>query len=252
MKLTIYALLLLLFSVACKNNSSNLDNNTKIESNEIQNNSILENILYDINGDNITDTIQIFGNPLDAGEFTKIKFILSNGIKRTIKASDAWDRVDSLFLTNNRNLINSKRVFLYSKYGQQILLLFGYPYGAGRDELSLIRITINKIEQLEDDLFENVITIDDINNDSLIDIVGRSSGELLGIYDSINSYSTPYNPFQVYSIDIDCYFNKQLTKEYNEKNYIFDGYTYDENTIILCKRDNSEFKILSKKAVNTQ
>ena len=236
MKIYSIILFLVIALINCKSKEekfSTLDND----------NTILERVICDLNSDGRTDTMILSGKPIEFGEFTKITFSLSNGTKETIKASDSWDKIDSSFLLSNKNSIESKRIFLYKGYDQSIILLFGFEYGIGRTEISLIRIQYDSIKLLSDRLPENLISIGDLNNDGNVDIIGRSNGELLNIYDSLNAHLEHYNPYQVYSIDANCKINEQITKEYNEKHYVFAGYYYDDKILVFCKNDKSEFRI---------
>lgn len=101
----------------------------------------IETVNFHFNFDGREDTIYLTTppSPNDPGELNKVVISLSGIGRQSFEGEDVWDCIDSTFLSNNRNAVSSKRVFVYKEKHSTILLLFGYCFGTGR-ELSIIQV----------------------------------------------------------------------------------------------------------------
>ena len=54
-----------------------------------------------------------------------------------------------------------------------------------------------------------------------------------------------YSPYLVYTIGENFRLNKQLTKAYNEKHYVFAGFEYSEKIKVLVPRNGARPKIVN-------
>ena len=217
-------------------------------------NTKIESIIVDLNNDNRYDTIFLSSPSSNGSSFRSITLLMTGFRKQSFTAKNEWTDVDSDFLARNKNIVDSKRIFLFKSNGHSIILLFGVLDGAGyRQDFSIINIDNNTIKMVYDkgdkDLdIETPITITDLDKDGRADFVFTNLIEYSEIIDSLKAKVGSYSPFFVYTIDKVCVLNKPLTKQYNEKNYVFAGYEYNEQIKILYP-DNGEKPRLFKKKI---
>jgi hypothetical protein len=115
-------------------------------------------------------------------------------------------------------------VFVYKSHGISLVLLFGYLYGAGRDEFSVVQIKNNNLKLVFDNKMEWPIQFADLNNDQHIQFIGeKSSSEVYEEIDSLDAQITTYDPSTVYDIENDFKVDERLTEKYNSQNYVWAG-----------------------------
>lgn len=189
----------------------------------------IETVVADLNNDGKTDTISVYMPPVegDPGIFGKINISLGSKGRNTFTADDIWDKIDNVFAKENTNAVHSNLVFVRKEQAQAFILLFGFAYGSGRDEISLIRIKDNTIEMLIDNKLENPLKFIDPDNDGITELVCQKPPELYGsdAKGDIGSYS----PFLIYKCDNVMSLDKKMTETYNKQNYVWAGYKYNGN-----------------------
>ncbi|PZR19223.1 MAG: hypothetical protein DI539_14655 [Flavobacterium psychrophilum] len=106
----------------------------------------IETIITDLNNDGKTDTISVYMPPVegDPGIFGKINISLGAKGRNTFTAKDIWDKTGNTFAKANTNAVKSGLVFIRKENNQAFILLFGFAYGSGRDEISLKELRIIK------------------------------------------------------------------------------------------------------------
>ncbi|MHA3789875.1 hypothetical protein ACX0HA_16830 [Flavobacterium hauense] len=193
--------------------------------------SPIETILTDLNNDGKTDSISVYLPPIegDPGTFRKINISLGSKGRNTFTAEDVWDKIDNAFAEKNSNTVRSNLAFVYKEPQQSFILLFGFAYGSGRSEISLIRIKDNKIEMLLDNTLEEPVRFTDLNNDGAAELVCRHPPEIYTTDEKTQTQTGSYSPFLVYILSRDMYLDPKLTEQYNKSNYVWAGYKYDEN-----------------------
>lgn len=187
-----------------------------------------EVITTDLNNDGKMDTITMSGPPLDPGTFQQIEIALNGGDVKTFETDGAWDTIDSSFLKENQNAVNSPLVFVYKDNNQFAILLFGYIYGAGREDFNIIYGKGAHFKMVFDKAFETPMKLQDINHDGQLTLLGREGWvELFGrtTIDSLGPVDIgTYDPFSVLTIDMDTVvMDETATREYNEQKYIWLG-----------------------------
>lgn len=211
-----------------------------------QSNKIIEKIVFDLNNDGRPDTILLsnptFGN--DPGIFQKVTVKLSGKVSEEFIAKDVWDEVDSEFLMKNHNAVNSKLVFVFKNSNYSLLLLFGFMYGSGRDEFTVIQIKEGIVKVIFDDQLEMPISLTDFGNDKGIELLGRNIGEVIDRDDSLNATIDTYNPFYVYSFNNGFQIDEKVTKEYNEEHYVWAGLRYSDGIKVLCPMNGGKPRII--------
>ena len=226
------------------NNQSKEIDKTDVNSKGVTDFKPVETIIIDLNDDNLLDTI-ILTTPSvegDPGQFGKIILRTSNAGRHVFTARDIWDFVDTAFQARNKNAIKSDRVFVYKHENETEILLFGFQYGSGREEFSIIRITNDKVAMIFDNALQDIIQISDLNNDGKPEFVGRNVCD--EVPDNGNSYIEGYCPFLVYTIDSDCKLSEVLSKTYNEENYVWAGLKYSEKIKVIVQNDGSKARIV--------
>lgn len=193
--------------------------------------SPIETIITDLNSDGKTDTISISLPPVegDPGTFRRITISLGTKGRNTFTAKDTWAKADPQFLRNNTNAIKSDLVFVHKEAKQTFVLLFGFAYGSGREEIAILSIKENKIEQLIDNQLEEPIRFIDLDNDGKAELVCQNPPEIYQTDSKAKTGIGTYSPFLVYKCDNVLYLDKKLTEEYNRQHYVWAGYKYNEN-----------------------
>jgi len=207
--------------------------------------NVVERITTHLDANSVMDSILLYDPPFegDPGEFTKIGIYISGIGRFNFSAKDVWDKVDDSFLEGNINAVNSRRVFIHKNKTQTLIFLFGFSYGSGRDEFSVIQIRDKKVSMLFDDEFQTPIKLLD---SASISLVGkRHNGEYFQYVDSLNADIESYQPYYVYKISDDFRIDEQATKKYNELHYVWKGIKYDSSIRVLCPRNESKCKVLN-------
>jgi hypothetical protein len=205
----------------------------------------------DLNNDGHTDTITLSNPPLDPGTFQTIEVALNGGDRKTFQVrSNAWDTIDAGFLKENQNAINSPLVFVYKDKQQFTILLFGFVFGAGRENFNIIYGKDAHFKMVFDAPYEYPLKLQDLNHDGKLELLGRKTGyECYGqdIIDSLGPVSIgTYAPFSVFRIDTDTAIpDETATREYNEQHYIWKGPDYSEKLKVYYP-ENGHQPVLAK------
>lgn len=161
----------------------------------------------------------------DPGSFTQIS--LHTETPATFQANDAWDIIPAAFLRANQNQCNSKYVFTKKENGYTLLLLWGYSYPSGRDEVTILSLTPKTAALLHSKNLEEPIKFEDLDGDGSTELICRNEPEM------ISANTGAYSPYIVYSYT-QSYFgiNKALSEAYNKKHYVWAGLKYREDITI--------------------
>ncbi|MDV6169928.1 hypothetical protein R1T16_15935 [Flavobacterium sp. DG1-102-2] len=194
-----------------------------------------ETIITDLNNDSIPDTIAISMPPVegDPGQFRKINISLGTAGRNTFTAKDAWDDIDTTFLKNNANAVKSKRIFVYKENDTSYIVLFGFTYGSGRDELDVIAVTGSKLIQLANDNIQNPIQFADLDNDGKAELICRNDYEIFNTDRKTKGDIGTYSPYMVYKCENVLYLDKKLSETYNKQHYVWAGYKYNQHIKVL-------------------
>lgn len=207
-----------------------------------------EIITTDLNNDGKIDTITLADAPMDPGTFKKIRIALTGGTRHTFHAHEAWDTVDRGFLENNINAVNSPLVYVYKDKEQFAILLFGYPFGAGRDEMNIIYGKGNEFRMICKQPFSDAISLHPDNLDRLEFVARKSSPAYYGIVklsDGKTGDVGTYAPFSVMSIREDAVIlNITATSEYNREHYIWLGADASDEVKVLYFHDGRKPTII--------
>lgn len=176
----------------------------------------------------------------DAGSFTRIDVYTKT--PATFKANDAWDIIPTDFLRNNKNLASSKYIFAKAEKEYSLILLWGYAYPSGRDEVTIVSLTQTGAKLLHSGNIEEPVKFEDLDGDGLAELICRNEPEM------ISANTGVYSPYIVYSYTRSSFgINKALSEAYNKKHYIWAGLKYRED--INVKEPDTKggsFKILKK------
>lgn len=198
------------------------------------NHTPIKTLVADLNNDGKTDTISVYMPPVegDPGTFGKINISLGSKGRNTFTAEDIWDKIDNAFAKENTNAVHSNLVFVHKEPKQAFILLFGFAYGSGRDEISLIRIKDNTIEMLIDNKLEEPVKFTDMDNDGITELVCQNPPEIFQTDSKAKATLGTYSPFLVYKCDNVMSLDKKLTEAYNKEHYVWAGYQYNENIMV--------------------
>lgn len=239
MKLSCIILALILISCNLNNRTTESSKPTqKIIKYDLSNDQIVDLISFDLNNDNIVDTIYFLNQPKnDPGKFTKLFLSLTNKDTLSLTNIEAWDTINF----TSANHTNSNLVYINQNKKSTHLFLSGFQYSCCPRKLTIIGITKNKLKPIYHKDF-NVSEIVDINKDGKLEIIGRDS--FISYYDfdkKSNSEIGTYVPFEVYSLSPNkLIISYELTKKYNENNYVFAGYEYSETVKVGYPRKGEQ------------
>jgi len=210
----------------------------------------LKTIYADLNNDGKPDTIILSSSSIGESFFNKISITLSGLQKRTFIAKDSWTTVDKWFLDSNKNMVNTKLIFLKKTGKQSVILLFGELDGAGeRGEFSIINIENNNIKMVFDDYgkidVDSPTKLISLKNDDRLDFIYRNINEF--DEQTKDAMIGSYAPFFVYPVDDSCKLNKTLMKKYNEEHYVFAGFNYNEKLRIRYPNNCGKPTLLKKR-----
>lgn len=197
----------------------------------------------DLNNDGIPDTIRLSSSSKEKDEFKRITISLTGFGEQTFIAKESWAIVDTAFLLNNKNEINSKFIFFKRNPLHSVILLFGTQDGDGyREEFSIINIENNNIKMVFDDVEDQDVELPnkltDLDNNGRLDFVYRIMFEFSRQLKDGDIGS--YRPYFVYTISDTCNLNKLLMKQYNQQKYVFAGYQYSESINIFYPHNKSK------------
>ena len=184
---------------------------------------IVEIIPCHLSNSSLTDTIRLTAPAdfSDPGLFTEITIKIPGKNIQSFKATDSWDVVDSEFLMNNHNPVPSRNVFIYKAPKCTFILLFGFIYGSGREEFSIIKVQNDSAIMISDNSIEEPIQIGHIYAQNEIQLLGRDFGEAIGEVDSLNAFIETYHPYYIYSLENNFQIDSVLTERYNKEHYVW-------------------------------
>ncbi|MBI9059667.1 MAG: hypothetical protein JEZ01_18025 [Labilibaculum sp.] len=225
----LYCIILALFLISCNSNSRNTESSKSTQKKikyDLSKDQIIDLITFDLNNDSISDTIYFLNQPKnDPGRFTKLFVSVTNKDTLSLTNIEAWDTVNF----NSANHTNSNLIYINKNANSTHLILCGFQYSCCPKKLTIIGITKNKINPIYHKDFD-VSDIVDINKDGNIEIIGRNS--FVSFYDfdkKSNSEIGTYVPIEVYSLFPNkLLISYELTKKYNQDNYVFAGFEYSE------------------------
>lgn len=210
-----------------------------------------EVVTIDLNNDGKVDTITMNVAPDgDPGTFKKITIALNEGYRQTYHLNDAWDSIDASFLEDNINAVSSPLVYVYKDSTQFAILLFGFPFGAGREDFNIIYGQGDHFKMIFDDAYDNPIKLHRLADGQLEFIGQRSAYELYGHHVTKNGDSAwigAYGPFTVFTLNKDtAVLNLDATRDYNTEHYLWLGPDYSEKVKILYFRDHRKPEVLAE------
>jgi len=207
----------------------------------------VKTFVFDLNNDGRNDTI-ILSSDTDGNYFDRITISITGYRKQTFRAKQLWTTVDKEFLDSNKNEVSSNLLFIKKTEKHAVILLFGESSGSGyRAEFTIINVENNlarKVFDHDDDRInvERALKLDDLEHDGRLCFIYRNLYELCGAVGDADVGS--YSPYYVYRVDDSCQLNKPLTKAYNEKHYVFAGYTYSEKKLIIYPRHKGKPRVV--------
>lgn len=197
----------------------------------------IKSFFVDLNNDNKMDTIILSTSLNEKGAFNRITILIAGFKKKVFKAKDSWGTIDNWFLDSNKNVLNSKVIFLKKTEKHTVIILSAGTDGAGYGgEFSIINIendSINMVFDHNDDEIDVELPtkLIELENNGRLCFIFRYMGEVCGEKD--DAIIETYHPFFVYPVDDSCRLNHRLTKAFNEKHYVFAGYKMDSKIKIL-------------------
>lgn len=198
----------------------------------------------DLNNDDKIDTVSISTNSLSPDTFNRISIKLAGFPKQIFKAKDGWSYIDQWFLDSNKNMVRSKQVFIKTTPVHAVIIVSGGTDGAGYGgEFSIINIENNQIKMVFDDSgkldVELPIRLIDLRKDNRLDFVYTNVKE---VYKHVKGGMIgTYVPYFVYPVTDSCKLNTNLTKTYNEANYLYAGLKFGDK-IEIYYPDNKKRK----------
>ncbi|QCR21637.1 hypothetical protein [Pontibacter sp. SGAir0037] len=207
---------------------------------------LVETITIDLNNDSVADTIQLRNPPADGdpGIYGTVMIALSNGTKKAFTAKDIWASVDEDFLKEHKNGVSSPNVFVFKQPKQTILVLFGFHYGSGREELTVIGIQENDVRLVFNEPYDYLLKLEDLDKDGKNELIVRNAHEMFGVVDSLKAEIGVYSPYLIYTLDKESRLNQELSESYNRENYVFAGLKYNEKIRVLYPWNGDKPRIL--------
>jgi len=233
MKNIIYIILGLIL-ISCTQKNQNKIKTTVIFEDQIWEDGgykIFETLAYDIDKDNVLDTIEIYKIEEwnDPGDFHKIEIKLSSNKNYEIYNTGDWMRFENEELTKIPNKLNSKNILITEiANNREILIIEGYSFASTPGKLTILGLDNGNISPLFQSNF-HLLSVEDIDRDDIKDIIGWNYySEFFGYSDSI-SIGNGYRPYYVLKISNDTIEVDTAASEiYNFENYIgFFGLAFD-------------------------
>ena len=186
----------------------------------------------DLNNENKIDTIILSSSLPDKSAFNRISISMSGAKKATFKAKHQWAEIQPEFLSANKNMVQSKHLFIKKTNIHTVIIVSGGEDGAGYgEEFSIINIEHNNIKMVFDYSFDDSAP-DSVDVDieipaKLIDI--ENNKRLCFIYSHYNEVYKKvkggmigtYQPYYVFPVADNFKCSDSLTKAYNIKHYIY-------------------------------
>lgn len=216
---------------------------------ETDSNRVIELISFDLNHDGKVDTIELADPPIEGnpGLFSKITIRIQGLKTMEFYAKDVWDVIDKPFTKSN--LVKSEKVYIKVDGKQVYLVLFGYQYGSGRDEFTIIRIKDNSAKVIFNQAMNEPIGFQYYGNPKTLKFIGRTNHcEYINSSENGNYQTTTYSPFYVYNLSDTMSIDTILTKQYNLKNYVWAGKNYNEKIEVLEPiKPSLKYRLVSRK-----
>ncbi|MFY8032992.1 MAG: hypothetical protein ACOVMN_00635 [Flexibacteraceae bacterium] len=211
-------------------------------------NKVVEKICFDLNHDGKADTIELANPPVEGnpGLFSKITINIQGSKLVEFYANDVWDVIDKPFAKSN--LVKSDKVYIKADGKRVYLVLFGYQYGSGRDEFTVIRIKDNIAKIIYNLEMNEPIGFQYYGNPKTLKFIGRTNHcEYLNSSKNGNYQTSTYSPFYVYNLTDIMSIDTMLTKQYNLKNYVWAGLNYNEKLQVLePQKPGLKYKLVGK------
>lgn len=208
-----------------------------------------EEVTTDLNNDGKIDTLILSSPPADGdpGIFQKIEISLNEGDRESFETKDVWDVVDESFLKENQNSVKSPHIFVYKDNYHFAILLFGYIYGSGRSDFSIIYGQRAHFKMIFKGAIQVPMKLQDMNQDGKLEFLGRKSEYEItgGPIDSLGPGRVgTYDPFSVFAIKKDTIvLDEVATREYNEQHYIWLGKEMSETLRVYYFSDEHKAPI---------
>lgn len=200
-------------------------------------NKVVEKIGFDLNQDGKADTIELSTPPIEGnpGLFSKVNIKIQGSKIEEFNAKDVWALIDKGFTKTNE--VKSDKVYLKVDGKQVYLVLFGFLYGSGRDEFTIIRIKDNAAKIIFNQEMNEPIGFQYYGNPKILKFVRRVYGSEIISYTDDDSYQiASYCPYYVYNLTDSMTVNTSLSKQYNLKNYVWAGINYNDKLDVLEPR----------------
>jgi len=211
---------------------------------------LIDKLLYQIDNDNIIDTIKIFKIPdwNDPGDFQKIQVILSSGKTYDIYNAGDWiniDSEDSVKFCKLNKIITNRLLITKISNEKTFLIILGYGYASKPGILTVLDLNKGNLKVKFRENFE-IDELKDIDNDGILEIIGHTNYAEGGFGEETDSsYQATYSPFHVLKVKADSVItDDSLSMEYNNKNYVgFVGFLPDNvSEIVIFPKKGSSFK----------
>ena len=206
---------------------------------------VFEWFVVKLDNDNLPDSVFLRQTPInyEPGKFYTILIKFSSG--RTFKhgVNIAFDKLDKAVTAFKPNQLKSEYLQMISLKGVHYLMLSGYKAECCPRNLSIIKISGNQARLVFNKGFE-LNSISDNDSDGVLEITGRT--QYYQIFQSLpdqNAEVGTYSPFEVYLIKDAAEYNLELSKAYNEKNYVWAGERINPSIHVLYPHDYGKASI---------
>ena len=105
----------------------------------------------DLNNDHLIDTIVLSSSMPGNASFNRISILMSGARRAVFKAKNEWAEIQPDFLADNKNLLNSRNIFVKKTKIHTVIILSGGTDAAGYGgEFSIINIENNNTKMVFD------------------------------------------------------------------------------------------------------
>ena len=186
--------------------------------------------------DSVLDSIALTSPKSDDeyGLFSRVCIKINNKQQNCFNSKTVWDTIESKMIGSRKNAIDSRVLYLADAGAVKFIVLFGYMFGSGREEMTIIKIDDRDIKIIFGTAYDDIHHIGDIDNDGAVDFVFKNMSEAV-IVEGIGGLVTTYSPYVVFSGIDSLQVNKKLTRKYNESNYVWAGYEYNDKIGVFWK-----------------
>lgn len=203
--------------------------------------------------DSVLDSIVLASSKSDDeyGLFSRVCFKINNKQQNCFNSKTVWDTIESKMIGSRKNAIDSRVLYLADAGADKFIVLFGYMFGSGREEMTIIKVDGRDIKIVFDTAYDDIHHIGDIDNDGVVDFVFRNMSEAV-IVEGIGGLVTTYSPYVVFSGIDSLQVNKKLTRKYNESNYVWAGYEYNDKIGVFWKNGSNRPAIYNLESKHIQ